>query len=84
MDTKPTDAHVSLSTSPLYFQSSLDHLDYLKQCKCFVNSYKYSVNTMEIVASLRPIQVLLFGTFWNFFSLNTFDLGLAESVDDES
>ena len=39
---------------------------------------------MEIVASLRPIQVLLFGTFSNFFPLNTIDLGLAESVDDES
>ena len=38
---------------------------------------------MEIVANLRPIQVLLFGTFSIFFSLNTFDLGLAESVDDE-
>ena len=83
MDTKSTDAQVSLSTSSLYFQSSLDHLHYLKQHKCFIHSYKYSVNTMEIVASLRPIQVLLLGTFSNFFSLNTFDLGLAESVDDE-
>ena len=63
VDTKSMDAQVSLSTSSLYFQSSLDLLHYLIQCKYFVNSYKYSVNTMEIVASLRPIQVLLFGTF---------------------
>ena len=83
MDTKSTDAQISLSTSSLYFQSSLDHLHCLIQYKRFVNSYKYSVNTMEIVASLRPIQVLLFGTLSNFFSLNTFDLVLAESVDDE-
>ena len=33
------DAQVSLRTSSLYFQSSLDHLHYLIQCKCFVNSY---------------------------------------------
>ena len=67
MDTKSMDAQVSLSTSSLYFQSSLDLLHYLIQCKHFVNSYKYSVNTMEIVASLRPIQVLLFGTCQLFF-----------------
>ena len=67
VDTKSTDAQVSLSTSSLYFQSFLCHLHYLIQCKRFVNSYKYSVNTTERVAILRPIQVLLFGTCSNFF-----------------
>ena len=37
---------------------------------------------MEIVASMWQIQVLLFGTFWNFF-LNTADLWLAESANAE-
>ena len=83
MDTKSTNAQVSLSTSSLYFQSSLDHLHYLIQCKRCANGYKHSVNTMEIVASLRPIQVLPSGTVSIFFSRNTFGLGLAESVDDE-
>ena len=42
---------------------------------------------MEIVASLRPIQVLLFGTFSKKIFFPEYfwsDLGLAESVDDES
>lgn len=51
MDTKSRDAQVSLSTASLYFQSSLCHLHYLIQCKHFVNSYKYSVNTTERVAT---------------------------------
>ena len=83
MDTKSTDAQISLSTSSLYFQSSLDNLHCLIQYKHFVNSSKYSVNTLEIVASLRPIQVCFLELSQIFFPLNTFDLGLAESLDDE-
>ena len=32
-----------------------------------VNSYKYNVNTIEIVPGLWQTQVLLFRTFWNYF-----------------
>ena len=33
--------------------------------KCYINNYKYDVSTLQIVASVQQIQVLLFGTFWN-------------------
>ena len=46
----------------------LDYLEYLIQCKCYVNSCKYDVNTMGIVARVSQIEVLLFGIFWDFFS----------------
>ena len=35
---------------------------------------------MQIVASTRQIQVLLFGTFCNFFPPNIFDLWLVRSL----
>ena len=54
---------------PIYFKSSLD---YLIQYKSHVQ-----------LAGARQIQVLLFGTFWNFFSLGIFDLWLVESEDAE-
>ena len=53
---------------PIYFNSSLDYLQYLIQCKFYVNSCKYNVNAIKIVAGAQQIQVLFFGTFWNFSS----------------
>ena len=38
---------------------------------------------MYLVASTQQIQVLLFGTFWNFFS-NVFDPWLVEFEDAET
>ena len=38
----------------------------IRECK-YVNSCKYNVNTMQIVASIWQIQVSLFETFWIFF-----------------
>ena len=38
---------------------------------------------MQVVVSTQQIQVLLFETFWNFFSSNIFDPLLVESVDAE-
>ena len=52
--------------TPVHFKSSLDHLEYLIQYKCYVSSGKYNVDAMQIVSSMWQIQVLLFGTFWNF------------------
>ena len=37
---------------------------------------------MLLVAEVQQIQVLLFGTFWKFFS-NVFDPQLVESADVE-
>ena len=52
-----------LSSSSSMHISSLDYLQYIIQCKCHVNTCKYNVNAMKIVAGLQQIQVLLFGTF---------------------
>ena len=45
-----------------YFKSSLDYL-HLIQCKCYINSCKYNVNAMEILAVivklLSRVQVLV-------------------------
>ena len=40
----------------------------IRECK-YVSSCKYNVNTMQIVASIWQIQVLLFETFWIFFRI---------------
>ena len=32
-----------------------------------VKSYKHNVNTMQMFASTRQIQVLFFGNFWKIF-----------------
>lgn len=45
--------------STLYFKSSLDYLQYLIQCNCYINSCEYNVNALWIV--------LLSGTSWNCF-----------------
>ena len=58
----------------------LDYLEYLIQCKCYVNSCKYDVNTMGIVARVSQIEVLLFGIFWDFFSSWIFSSQLVESL----
>ena len=31
-----------------------------------------NINVIKTVAGTWPIQILLFGTFWNFYSLNIF------------
>ena len=47
--------------------------------KYYVNSSEYNGNAMQTGAQMQQIQVLLFGTFWNF-SPNNLDLWLIESL----
>ena len=49
---------ITYSCPPVYFKSSLDYLQYLIQCKCYVNS-----------CGTQPIHVLLFGNFFQIFSI---------------
>ena len=60
---------------PIHFTSSFDYLQYLIQCKCYVTS------CWQICR--WHVQVLLLGTFWDFFSFILLSLGLVESVDVE-
>ena len=73
----------SLPSEPL--GKALDYLEYLIQCKFYVNSCKYNVNTMGIVARVWQIEVLLLelsGIFF-FFSPWIFSSQLVESLDAE-
>ena len=58
---------ITYSNPPIYFTSSLDYLQYLIQCKCYINSCEY--------------LVLLFGNFWNFLR-NIFDPQLVECMEN--
>ena len=64
--------HITYAHPPIYFNSSLDYVQYLIQCKCYVNSCWGMASSGFI--------------FWNFlqFFLNIFIPSLAEFVDVES
>ena len=49
----------------------------------WITNNTYSVIAVYVLASKQQVQVLLFGTFWNFFSLNIFHFLLVESADVE-
>ena len=58
--------------SGLPFPSPVYYLQYLIQCKCYVNSCKYNVNAMYIAVCTWQIQVSFFGTFWKMFFFKYF------------
>ena len=72
--------HITYPYPRVYFKSSLNYLYYLIQCKCYIHSRKCRVNLCKQLQCVWQIQVLLFGTFWNFFK-NIFDPQLVESID---
>ena len=73
----PTDTKIHRCSSPLYKMAQYLHITYVRlpvlyTLKHFVVTYdmQYNINVIKTVAGTWPIQILLLGTFWNFYPLD--------------